>query len=206
VHLNNLNAPVLNVLSTCSVQACSHLFFSPTLLKNWLWNWSLVEVDTVTGWLVPNILKECDTFIFRVKKFKNAGNILQTTLHHIPVKLNHQQHCSDKLRSHAMYTFCGTRISHHVMTCHWTFTLGYMNGFCSLQNFLFGFMMSLCECILLLKVSCKFSSSQSSSIYVLCHSYTVFNYIFSFCEKGTCDERPHVITFILLFCPPSYIW
>jgi hypothetical protein len=68
-------------------------------------------------WVVPNIWKEHVTFIFSVQQFKNARNILPTALHHIPVKLNHQQHCSDKLTSHTMYTFWGTRICYHVMAC-----------------------------------------------------------------------------------------
>jgi hypothetical protein len=50
---------------------------------------------------------------------------LLTAPHHIPVKLNHQQHCSDKLRSHTMCTFCGTRI-YHIIARHWIFTLGYI--------------------------------------------------------------------------------
>ena len=79
----------------------------------------------------PKHLKEHGTFIFRVKQFKNAGNILPSTLHHIPVKLNHQQHCCDILRSHKIYAFCGTRICYHVMVCHWNFTVGYMSPFCT---------------------------------------------------------------------------
>jgi len=51
---------------------------------------------------------------------------LKTVPHHIPGKMNH---CSDKLRSHTMYTFGGTRIHYHVMACHWTFTPSYMIPF-----------------------------------------------------------------------------
>ena len=55
---------------------------------------------------------------------------MPSTLHHIPVKLNHQQYCCDILRSHTMYVFCGTTICYHVMVCHWIFTVGYMSPFC----------------------------------------------------------------------------
>ena len=57
--------------------------------------------------------------------------ILPTAPHHIPVNLNH---CSDILRSHTMYTFCGIRIHYHVMACHWTFTLSYMSPFCTFSK------------------------------------------------------------------------
>jgi len=65
--------------------------------------------------------------MFRVKRFKNAGNILPTTPHHMPGKLNHQQHCSVILRSDTMHAFGRTRIHYHVMACYWTFTLGWMS-------------------------------------------------------------------------------
>ena len=87
--------------------------------------------EWMNEWVVPNIWKEHYTFIFRVKQLKNAGNILPSTPQHIPVKLNHHQHCCDILRSHTMYTFCGTIICFHVMVCHWTFTVGYMIPFCT---------------------------------------------------------------------------
>jgi uncharacterized membrane protein YagU involved in acid resistance len=60
---------------------------------------------------------------------------MPSTPHHIPVKLNHQQHCCDILRSHTMYTFCGTTTCFHVMVCHWTFTVGYMSPFCIFTKF-----------------------------------------------------------------------
>ena len=110
------------------------LLFHQVCLKNSTWNWSPVGCDTVTEWVVPNIQTERDGtwyLYLQVKQFKNAGNILPSTPHHIPVKLNHQQHCCDILRSHKMYTIYGTRIYCHVTACVWTFTLSYMSPFCT---------------------------------------------------------------------------
>jgi len=58
--------------------------------------------------------------------------------------------------------------------------------------------MSLCECILVLKVSHKFSLSYATLL--LPSIISLF-----FCEKSSYDEPRHVITIILLFCPPLYI-
>ena len=150
-----------------------------------MWDWSPVGCDTVSVWVVPNIKKERDTFIFRLEQFKNAGNFLPTTPHHIPRKINHQHRCWDSLRSHKMYSFCGTRICYHVAACLWTFTLSYMNPFCTFKK-CFIQIHDDCKLILFLKVSRKFTFSccllycKFTHIYSVLHTYTILHYIFLF--------------------------
>ena len=175
-----------------------------------MWGWRPVGCDTVSTWVVPNIKKERDTFIFRVEKFKNAGNILSTTPHHIPGKLNHQHHCSDSLRSHTMCSFSGTWIHYCIMACLWTFTLSYMNRFCNFKK-CFIQIHDDCKLILFLKLSHTFTLSccllycKFIHICSVWHTYTTLHYIFLFVTTviwwtSPCNYLHPAV------CPPSYIW
>ena len=160
------------------------LHFHQPHSRNSMWDWSLVECDTHTEGVVPNIWKEHDNFIFRLQQFKNAGNILPWTPHHIPVKVNHQQHCCDIFRSHTMYTFCGTRILYHVWPATGPLLWAIWVHFASSQNVSFQFRMKRCECFLFVKVSRRFSLSSCLlylKIFKICaitHLYYLPFYLF----------------------------
>ena len=69
-------------------------------------------------------------------------------------------------------------------------------------------MMSLCECILLLKVSCKFSLSYIFFVNVLCHTNTTLHYIFFLWEEfiwwsSSCNyHHPAVLSSLLHLITP----
>ena len=155
--------------------------------------------------------------MFRVKQFKNAGNILPTAPHHIPLKLNNQQHCSDILSSQTMYAIGWTTIHYHVMDCCWTFTLGWMNPFCTftkyfipIQNEPF-WVHSVYEGILkvLIELLSTVLKVFSYMCYAMTHLYYPALYLF-FCEKGyvwwtsTCNYlHPAVLSSLLHLITPT---
>jgi len=59
----------------------------------------------------------------------------------------------------------------------------------------------------ILKVLIELLSTVFKVFPNMCYDTLILSSIISFffCEKGTYDEPPHVITIILLFYPPSYI-
>jgi len=107
---------VFYILTIASLQNFSGLDYFPASSKTSLWLFSLLGCDTVVRCVVPHILKDQNTFIFRVKQshflhyfilkmkvvwsFETSGASHQMTQCHILEEMNVSQCCCENIQSH----------------------------------------------------------------------------------------------------------
>lgn len=102
---------VFYILTIANLQNFSGIDYFATNSEISLWLFSLLGCDTVIRCVVHYILKDQNTFIFRVKQgkavtlflhwsFETPGATHQTTQHHILEKLNVPQCFCENIQSH----------------------------------------------------------------------------------------------------------